>query len=173
MGYYNSLEDLYNGSYRLVFTYISDYTVDYQNAQDIAGIIWAKVAENPKGYLDMEKDHLMNYLRRMVKTAALDFFQIEKRQVDKAEQAREALKSAKIFDEESLHKEQLTYLEQAKGVLSEDELQIIYLRFDARLSVRAVGDAFGISEGAVRARQYRILKKLKREILRLQQQERG
>ena len=173
MGYYNSIADLYNENYRLVYTYISDYTADYQNAQDIAGIVWAKVAENPKRYLNMEKDHLTNYLRMMVKTAALDFFQIEKRQINKAEQAREALESAKTFDEESLHQEQLAYLGQAKEVLSEDELQLICLRFDAGLSVRAVGDAFGISEGAVRARQYRILRKLKCEILRLQQQERG
>ncbi len=173
MGYYNSLEDLYNESYKLVFTYISDYTTDYQNVQDIAGIIWAKVAENPKRYLNMEKGHVRNYLRMMVKTAALDFFQIEKKQADKVEEAREALELAKTFNEDSLHKEQLTYLEQAKRVLSEEELQLIYLRFDAGLSVRTTGDAFGIGEGAVRARQYRILKKLKREILRLQQQERG
>ena len=173
MGYYNSIEDLYNGSYRLVYTYISDYTMDYQNAQEIAAIVWAKVAEHPKRYLDMEKDHLNHYLRRMIKTTALDFFEAEKCQSNKAEQAREALESAKTFDEAYFHKEQLAYLEQAKSVLAEEELQLIYLRFHVELSVRAVGDAFGISEGAVRAKQYRILKKLKREILRLQEQERG
>lgn len=70
------------------------------------------------------------------------------------------MESAKTFDEDSLHKEQLDYLKQAKSVLSEDELQLIHLRFNAGLSVRATGDAFGIGEGAVKARQYRILKNL-------------
>ncbi|MCI8608833.1 MAG: sigma-70 family RNA polymerase sigma factor [Firmicutes bacterium] len=153
MGYYNSIEDLYIENYKLVYTCISDYTTDHQNAQDVAAIVWSKVAENPKRYLNMERDHLINYLRRMVKTAVSDFFTVEKRQFDKAEQAREALESAIILDEESFRKEQLFYLEQARGVLSEEELQLIYLRFDAGLSARAVGDAFGISEGAVRARQ--------------------
>ncbi len=171
MEYYSSIEDLYNGSYRLIYTFISDYTADYENAQDIAAIVWAKVAENPNRYLDMQKNHLCNYFRRMVKTVAADFFEAEKRQTDKVEQAREALESAKTLGEESLHKEQLAYLNEAKKILSEEELQIIYLRFDAGLSVRTVSDALGISEGAVRARQHRILKKLKREILRLQQQE--
>lgn len=170
MGYYNSLEDLYKENYKLVYTYISDHTTNYEYARDIASIIWAKVAENPKRYLDMEKNHLCNYLRRMVKTAVSDFFEVEKQQADKVELAREALELAKTFDEESFYKEQLVYLEQAKGILSEEELQMIHLRFYVGLSVRAVGDAFGISEGAVRARQHRILKKLKREILRLQQQ---
>lgn len=173
MGYYNSIEDLYKENYKLVYTYISDYTTNYENAQDIAAIIWAKVAENPKRYLNMEKGHLCNYLRRMVKTTVSDFFEVEKQQADKVELAREALELAKTFDEEAFHKDQLVYLEQAKGVLSEEELQLIHLRFYAGLSVQAVGDAFQISEGAVRARQHRILKKLKREILRLQRQERG
>ena len=172
MGRYHSIEELYNRSYRLVYAYISDYITDYQNAQDIAAIVWSKVAENPTRYLNMEKDHLTNYLRMMVKTTVSDFFAVEKRQADQAEQAREILESVKTFDEVTFQREQLAYLERAKGVLSEDELQIIHLRFFAGLSARAVGDAFGISEGAVRARQYRILRKLKGEILRLQQQER-
>lgn len=174
MGYYNSIEDLYNASYRLVYTYISDYTTDYQDAQDIAAIIWAKVAEHPKRYLNMEKEHLNHYLRRMIKTTALDFFKIEKRQSDKVEEAKMAIEYGKTLEEEYLYKDQLVYLEQAKKILTEEELDIIYLRFYVGLSGRAVADAFGISEGAVRAKQYRILKKLKREISRLkEEQERG
>ena len=83
--------------------------------------------------------------------------------------SEEILKAEKSVEEECISREDFIYLDRARKILSEDELQLIYLRFEAGLSARQVGNAFGISEGAVRVKQYRILKKLRDEIIRLQQ----
>lgn len=166
---YSTLEDMYWDMYKLIYTYISDFTKNNTAAQDIASIVWGKVAENPSKFLDMEIRHLHNYMRKMVKTAVSDYFKIEKRQ-NEIVNPENMLEAEKSVEEECLGKEDLIYLERARRILNEDELQLIYLRFEAGLSARKVGNAFGISEGAVRVKQYRILKKLKDEIIRLQQQ---
>ncbi len=166
---YSTLEEMYLDMYKLIYTYISDFTKDTIAAQNIASIIWGKVAENPSKFLDMEINHLRNYMRKMVKTAVSDYFKIEKKQ-ESILKSEELLEAEKSVEEECLGKEDMIYLERAKKILNEDELQLLYLRFEAGLSARKVGDAFGISEGAARVKQYRILKKLKDEIIRLQQQ---
>lgn len=165
---YSTLEGMYWDMYKLIYTYIGDFTKDTVAAQDIASIIWGKVAENPSKFLDMEIKHLRNYMRKMVRTAASDYFKIEERQCEfvKPENMLEAEKS---IEEEYIRKEDFVFLEKAIKVLDKDELQLIYFRIEAKLSSREVGEAFGISEGAVRVKQYRILKKLRDEIIRLQQ----
>ena len=166
---YSTLEKMYWGMYKLVYTYISDYTKDITVAGDIASIIWGKVVENPSKFLAMEICHLRNYMRKMVKTAVSDYFRTEERQ-DELLMLEKILEAEKSVEEQYICKEDLIYLDRARKVLNEDERQLVYLRFGAELSAREVGEAFGISEGAVRVKQYRILKKLKAEIIRLQQQ---
>jgi len=163
---YESLEELYLENYKLVFTYIRDYTAHQSSIQDIASIVWCKVADDPQKFLGMDEVWLHNYLRVMVLTAVSDYFKTEERERMKVEKARETLEYG-VMEEDFLLREELAYLEQAKQVLSEADYDLIALRFDTGLSAREVGAAFGISEGAVRVRQHRILKKLKKEIIRL------
>lgn len=168
---YKSLEELYLENRKLIYTYIRDYTTHQSSVQDIASIIWCKVVDDPQKFLDMDEIWLHNYLRVMVKTAVSDYFRIEEKEHMKAEKAREILEYELLREEDFLLKEDLEYLEQAKQVLSKADCDLILLRYEAGLSAREVGEAFGISEGAVRVKQHRILKKLKKEIIRLRSNE--
>jgi len=170
---YKSLEELYFENHKLVFTYIGDYTTHQPSVQDIASIIWCKVADDPQKFLNMDEIWLRNYLRVMVRTAVSDYFKIEEKERMKAKKVREVLERGMLEEEDFLLKEELKYLEQAKQVLLKEDCDLILLRFEAGLSAREVGEAFGISEGAVRVRQHRILKKLKKEIIRLRSNEYG
>ena len=168
---YKTLEELYMKNCKLVYTYIRDYTTHQSCVQDIASIIWCKVVEDPQQFLKMDETWLHNYLRVMAKSAVSDYFKIEEKEHVKVEKVREALKYELLEEEDFLLKEELEYLEQAKRILSEAECDLIILRYEAELSAREVGEAFGISEGAVRVKQHRILKKLKKEIIRLRSDE--
>lgn len=162
---YSTLEELYNNMNKLIYTYIGDFTKDTVIAQDISSIIWGKVAQNPFRFLDMEINHLRNYMRKMVKTAVSDYFKIENQQ-NEIVKLKDLLKTEKSVEEEYVRREDLFYLAEAMKVLDKDELVLIYLRVEAKLGAREVGETFGISEGAVRVKQYRILKKLRDEIIR-------
>lgn len=168
---YTSLEELYMDNYRLVFTYISNHTDNWEIAQELAAIIWAKVVENPERYLDMDKIWLKNYLRVMTKTIAADYFEEEAKHKgqlteDSIDILADTIK-ARTTEEEFFLQEDLKYLKEARKCLPVEENEIITLRFEAGLSAQVVGEAFGMSEGTLRVKQYRILKKLKVEITRL------
>ena len=168
---YNSMEELYMDNYRLVYTYISDYTTLQEEADELAAIIWAKAAENPQRYLNMDKVWLKNYLRIMTRTTAADYFEKESRyrgnlSEDSIDILADTLRASST-EEEFFLREDLRHLRTARKILTETENEILTLRFEAELSAQTVGEAFGITEGALRVKQHRILKKLKAEITSL------
>lgn len=168
---YNSLEELYMDNYKLVYTYISDYTNKQDMAQELSSIIWAKVAENPQRYLNMDRVWLKNYLRIMTRTTAADYFEKEaKYKGQLSEDSLDILADtihARSTEEEFFIREDLQHLKEARKMLSFEDNEILTMRFEADLSARVVGEAFGISEGSLRVKQHRILKKLKAEISNL------
>ena len=160
---YNSLEELYLNTYRLVYIFISDYIRDWYVAEDIASIIWVKVSECADKYLDMDITHLHNYLRIMVQNEVNDYYRKKNCHDNNIERAGTSIVPPRTLEEEYVLQENLDNLERAKNTLSEEDRRLLALRFDAGLSARETGKDLGISEGAVRVRQHRILAKLKKE----------
>ncbi len=85
---YKSLEELYLENYKLLYTYIRDYTKHESSVQDIASIVWCKVVDNPQKYLGMDEIWLHNYLRVMARTAVSDYFKTEEKEHMKVEKRR-------------------------------------------------------------------------------------
>lgn len=168
---YKSLEELYIDNYLLIYTYISDYTTRQEDADELSAIIWAKVAENPERYLSMNKVWLKNYLRIMTRTTAADYFEkVAQYKGHLSEDSIDILADtiqAHSTEEEFFRREDLRHLKTAKMKLTSEENEILAMRYETELSARDVGEAFGITEGSLRVRQHRILKKLKAEITRL------
>ncbi len=168
---YSTLEELYMDNYRLVYTYINDFTEHLETARELSSIMWAKVAEDPKRYLNMNKIWLQNYLRVMTRTIAADYFEQERKHKGKLTEDSIDILSDTLYvssaEEEFFKQEDVRDLKKAQKVLTDEENEIISLRFEAELSAREVGEAFGMTEGALRVKQYRILKKLKAEITSL------
>ena len=168
---YNSLEELYKDNYQLIYTYISDYTTRQEDADELSAIIWAKVAENPERYTGMDKVWLKNYLRIMTRTTAADYFEKEARYKGHlSEDSIDILADtihAHSTEEEFFKREDLRHLKNARQKLAPEENEILTLRYESELSAKHVGEAFGMTEGSLRVRQHRILKKLKAEITTL------
>ena len=57
-----------------------------------------------------------------------------------------------------------SFVRSARQSLSKEEQKLLYLRFDEELSARTIAMQLGISEGAVRVTQHRILVKLKKKL---------
>lgn len=161
---YNTLGELYREAHLLVYKYISDFTKDGHVADDISSMIWLKVTESPSQYLIMEKTHLHNYLRRMVENTFIDQYRASKRQQSKFEKVCDNFFSSRSVEEDYILQENLNDLENARQSLSKEEQKLLYLRFDEELSARTIAMQLGISEGAVRVKQHRILVKLKKKM---------
>ena len=63
------------------------------------------------------------------------------------------------------------YLEDACNELKQEEKELIQMKFFYQMSTKDIAGIMEIPEGTIRVRQLRILRKLRREILRLKKED--
>lgn len=170
--YFYSLEDLYLGSYKLVYSFIGDYTKDKQLSEEISSIIWLKITRNPKKYLQMDKQKFFNYLKIMIKTTYIDYYNRNKKEIEKLKDFYESefKEILSANSDEKLLEEDYKYLNEAVKVLKDDEKKLIKLKYNQGLTYKDISQIFGVSEGALRTKQSRIYDKLRLEIIRIRKE---
>ena len=172
--FFASLEEIYEANYRLIYVYICDYSVDEELVEEISSIVWEKVAEHSEDYLAKDDRWLKNSLRIIVRTTMADHFRREaafNRDYEKLKEATE--RYGEDCSEEIFREDRKRYLAKALCILSEEEKLLINMRFVRRLTSKEAAELLGISDGAVRMRQERILRKLRAEIERLENENGG
>ncbi len=159
---YESFEELYASTHRLVYLFIRDYTNDWYTAEELSSIIWLKVAEQPEFYLEHEILWVHNYIRVIVNNYLFEQYIINVRRNMSIEKVAELSDIPKSAEEEIILKENLERLYNIRIGLSVEERQLLDLRFDQELSVKETGNAMGLKQSTVKMRQQRLLMKLRR-----------
>lgn len=160
--YYSSFEEMYLDNYKLVILFIRDYITDPYLVQDISSIVWTKVAEHIERCISMDRLWLRNYLRVMVRNTVADQYREEKAIKELQEKIQDILKYTAVNPtEENDDKE---YLRGAIAILSDEEIQLLYLKYEKMLNSEEIGAMLGVGSGAVRMRHKRIVEKLRRKI---------
>lgn len=160
--YYSSFEEMYLDNYKLVILFIRDYITDQYLVQDIASIVWTKVAEHIERCISMDRLWLRNYLRVMVRNTVADQYREEKAIKELQEKIQDILKYTAVNPtEENDDKE---YLRGAIAILSDEEIQLLYLKYEKMLNSEEIGAMLGVGSGAVRMRLKRIVEKLRKKI---------
>lgn len=171
---YNSMEELYNDNWKLVIVFFEDYIADWNAIEELSSMIWVRVFERQEIFLSMNKTWVKNYLRAMVRNLVNDYHKDEMREKQALQEIFELNKDAMDISSEmfsSVNLEEL--LPDAIEILSEEEKQLIMLKFRYKKSSEEIGKFFDISAGNVRVKQYRILRKLKKKMQELMLDERG
>ena len=160
--YYSSFEEMYLDNYKLVILFIRDYITDLYLVQDISSIVWTKVAEHIERCISMDILWLRNYLRVMVRNTVADQYREEKAIKELQEKIQDILKYTAVNPtEENDDKE---YLRGAIAILSDEEIQLLYLKYEKMLNSEEIGAMLGVGSGAVRMRHKRIVEKLRKKI---------
>lgn len=160
--YYSSFEEMYLNNYKLVILFIRDYITDPYLVQDISSIVWTKVAEHIERCISMDRLWLRNYLRVMVRNTVADQYREEKAIKELQEKIQDILKYTAVQPtEENDGKE---YLRGAIAMLSDEEIQLLYLKYEKMLNSEEIGAMLGVGSGAVRMRHKRIVEKLRKII---------
>ncbi|HIV80254.1 MAG TPA: sigma-70 family RNA polymerase sigma factor [Candidatus Avanaerovorax faecigallinarum] len=160
--YYSSFEEMYLDNYKLVILFIRDYITDPYLVQDISSIVWTKVAEHIERCISMDRLWLRNYLRVMVRNTVADQYREEKAIKELQEKIQDILKYTAVHPtEENDGKE---YLRGAIAMLSDEEIQLLYLKYEKMLNSEEIGAMLGVGSGAVRMRHKRIVEKLRKKI---------
>lgn len=160
--YYSSFEEMYLDNYKLVILFIRDYITDPYLVQDISSIVWTKVAEHIERCISIDRLWLRNYLRVMVRNTVADQYREEKAIKELQEKIQNILKYTAVNPtEENDDKE---YLRGAIAILSDEEIQLLYLKYEKMLNSEEIGAMLGVGSGAVRMRHKRIVEKLRKKI---------
>lgn len=172
--YYNSLHEMYLDNFRIVYMFIKDYIDmlggDTAAAEDLASVVWIKIAENVDKCIKMDYYHFKNYLRTVARNSVYDHYKDEQARICALEDLK-ALSETDIaeqeIDSELFSKGKEKYLRDSKNALSREEKLMLGMKYNLLMTSKEVAALFGISDSAVRMRYCRILKKLKTEIIRL------
>lgn len=164
---YASMEELYEDNWKLVFVFLKDYYNSDDILEDFSSAVWVKVFEKQDSFLTMDKIWVKNYLRVMVKNMVKNHNKKQYNEKKAMDEYEKALKLESHANCESSYYNLEKYLEIAVDSLTIEEKQLIISRFQEELSSEEVGVLLGITAGAVRVRQHRVLKKLRDEIEKL------
>lgn len=173
---YDSLEDLYRESEKLVYAFIRDYTSDENLVIELSQVVWYKVWKNFDKFRNKDRKDAQNYIRAIARNTVADHFKSEKQELEAFEEISCLYGGECNMDTEKeikdlLNRELQEYLEEAYGVLSDSEAELVKLKYGDNLKSGEIGELLGISDALVRVRLQRIREKLKKEIIMLQRRD--
>lgn len=154
-----SFEPLYNKYYEQIFRYIYQRMDDKEMAHDITSQVFLKALNNIQKY-EYRGVPFASWLYRIAKSELYQSFRDEKatRTVN--------VESVSLHDmiedmEEDMSEEKRSILLKAIGELSEDEVQMIEMRFFEKRSFKEIGDILEITENNAKVKAHRIIQKMK------------
>ena len=159
---------IYSDNNKLVYSFIYKYTNDPEIVSEISSTVWLKVVKNLDKFLDMESQHLKNYLKVMVRTTYADFYKAQKREEKNLKEFEilfgNNIDELNFVDDELFFVDNLCYLRKAVDCLTEEEIELLTLKFDNNLKWNEIAEIYNVSEGSIRTRQSRIYVKLRNQI---------
>jgi len=155
-----SFEPLYNKYYEQIFRYIYQRMDDKEMAHDITSQVFLKAMNNIQKY-EYRGVPFASWLYRIAKSELYQSFRDEK--ATRTVNVETVSLSDMIEEiEEDISEESRALLLKAIAELSEDEVQMIEMRFFEKRSFKEIGDILEITENNAKVKAHRIIQKMKK-----------
>lgn len=156
-----ALEELYRRHANDIFRYVYYRVGDQAVAEDIAGDVFVRALEGLASYQDTGRP-FEAWLYRIAHARVVDYYRRQGRR--RVEPLGEGLAADEETDPHRLAalRDESRQAWAAANHLTEDQQQVISLRFIAGYSTAEVAELLGKTEGAVKALQHRALASLRR-----------
>lgn len=144
--------------YRFIFFKVETKS----EAEDITQQVFLKAWQNIYSFKNKKGARFSSWLYRIAKNAVIDHYRTKKEYID-----IEDIKYDKEFASSSDIEEKIQNTKKFKEVkkaiqnLSEDEQEVVVMKFVDELSNKEIGKILNKTQGTIRVIQYRALKKLK------------
>ena len=153
--------ELYEEYLDKVFRYIQYGVNNMQLAEDLTSAVFEKVLVNFSKY-SSDKASFSTWIFSIARNVVIDYYRVNgKRQAVSLEEATERPSGDLSPEEELLKREELKRLQVCLAELSQEEQEIIRLKFGAELNNRQIAKMLGLSESNVGTKLYRGVKKLR------------
>ena len=155
-----ALESLYQVYYPKIYSYAFLQMGDIQAAEDLASDVMLKMIESLKGYR-FKGLPFGAWVFRIARNRLIDLHRRRRRrgEVDLSETLSSTLANPQALTERALERGQLQV---ALKHLTDEQRQVLVLKFIEGFDNRSVGRSMGRSEGAIKSLQHRALASLRR-----------
>ncbi len=153
-------EPLYNKYYEQIFRYIYQRMDDKEMAYDVASQVFLKAMNNIHKY-EYRGVPFASWLYRIAKSELYQSFR------DKKARRTVNVESMHVFEmieemEEEKTDDGRSVLLDTISKMSEDDIQMIELRFFEKRSFREIGEILEITENNAKVKSHRVIKKMKK-----------
>ncbi len=156
----SAFAEIYERHYKGIYNYLYYRVGDARVAEDLASEVFLKALESIRGFT-FRGIRLSSWLYRIAKNVVTDYYRLQPSQADMP--LEEGLIAAEGSPGEALE-EGLTQgrLQRALQGLTDEQRQVVILKFIEGLSNTEVAQIMGKSEGAIKSLQHRALAALGR-----------
>lgn len=151
---------LYDGYMEKIYRYIYFRVTDEQTAEDLTAHVFCKAWENLKRYKPTGAP-FGAWLYTIARNAVIDHYRTRKETVS-LEDITSLASDGPAPDEQTELKFEVESLNEALQVLTDEQQQVLLLKFIAGMSTDEIADQLGKRAGAIRALQMRGLQALSR-----------
>jgi len=150
---------LYRENVQAIFRYVYHRVNDYKLAEDITGDVFIKSIEGLPKYQDAGNPFLA-WLYRIAHARVVDYYRQQGRRPVDSDLEDEPIPVEVDMDESLVRQQATDVLREAIITLTEDQQQVIRLRFIEGHRIEAVANLLGKNANAIKALQHRALRTL-------------
>lgn len=158
---------LYNLYFERVYRYVRLRLVNAPDAEDVTAVVFLSAWRGIERFSPKHEASFANWLFRLAHNALVDRYRRARTMVslDDADMYSGTGVLSRNLEAELDWRLTLWELHQALQTLTEEQREVVRLRFVEGLSAREVGNIMGKQEGTVRGMQFRALEALRRALL--------
>ncbi len=150
---------LYREHVQVIFRYVMHRVSDPALAEDITGDVFTKALEGLAKYRDQGKPFIA-WLYRIAHARVIDHYRRTNRRPTESDVDNEPIAVETDLDTDMLRRQAAKTLNRAIADLTEDQQQVIILRFIEGYRIEAVAEIMGKQPNAIKALQFRALRAL-------------
>lgn len=154
----NAFGELYERFYARVYRYVYHRVGHNADAEDLTAVIFMKALEALSSY-QSRRAGFAPWLFRIARNAVIDHYRRQRRQTSL--EVAEAFATGSDPEGHAIEREVRSELRAMVGCLSDDQRDVVLLRYGADLTYPEIAEALGKQEAAVRMLLHRGLRRLK------------
>jgi len=154
--------ELFDHFHLPVYRYVASRVRHPSDAEDLTQLVFVKALEALPRY-ETRGIPFGGWLFRLARNAVIDHVRTSHEHADLAQSVERAGTEAGP-DELAVNRQEIEAVRSALSALTDDQRDVIALRFFAGLSAREAADAMGKQEGTIRGLQFRAIAALRRQL---------
>lgn len=155
----DAFAQLYRANVQAIYRYIYHRVNDVHLAEDLTGDVFTRALKSMATYRDQGKPFVA-WLYRIAHARVIDYYRMTNRRPVESDVEAEPIPVNANMDEGILRRQTAKALREAIGTLTDEQQQVVILRFIEGQSIETVADMMGKNANAIKALQHRALRTL-------------